>query len=235
MKKKTVHKNDGLVSTAAILIMALLTVVLCSMLRQNSTAAWQVQVDEPVVRLHVRASGDSPAEQQFKMTVAARVRQFLSDKSSPGAADYYAYLTFLQGCLPELERELQAFAADSVVGSQISVRLSREEFPLRTYGRRIYPAGYYTALTVTVGEGTGENWWCLLFPPLCLPPAEENNEEATPEGDYFIGISETAAAGQASREEEQLDNEVRWRSKIWELLRDPGQYIIEKAERIFYN
>ncbi|MGB4501701.1 MAG: hypothetical protein WBJ12_01540, partial [Dethiobacteria bacterium] len=64
---------------------------------------------------------------------------------------------------------------------------------------------------------------------------EENNEEATPEGDYFIGISETTAAGQASREEEQLDNEVRWRSKIWELLRDPGQYIIEKAERIFYN
>lgn len=236
MKKKTARKrNHGFILTGAIFIVALLTAAHCSTPRQNSASPWQVQVGEPVVRLHVRASGDSPVEQQFKMALVARVQQFLSDKRPSRGGDYSAYLAFLQGCLPGLERSLHEFAAESAAGSQIAVQLSREYFPLRTYGRRIYPDGNYTALTVTVGEGAGENWWCLLFPPLCLPPAEEKNEEANPEGLPSAEVKETAAAGRTPAEKEQPDNAIRWRSKIWEMLKRPGQYIIEKAERIFYN
>ena len=58
------------------------------------------------------------------------------------------------------------FALGADYGARISV--GKEEFPERNYGGEVYPAGEYTALIVELGEGEGENWWCVLFPSLCL-------------------------------------------------------------------
>ena len=58
--------------------------------------------------------------------------------------------------------------------------LGRYDFPERDYGGALYPAGEYTALRVVLGEGAGQNWWCVLFPPLCileLPDGEIEDEE----------------------------------------------------------
>ena len=106
----------------------------------------------------MRAAGDSPAEQGLKMAVAAEVQRLLSEKRPPEVNSQQLYLDFLHDCLPELECFLREFAAATAEGAQIELRLTEEIFPLRTYGRRIYPAGNYTALTVTIGEGAGENW-----------------------------------------------------------------------------
>lgn len=203
---------------AGLLLAALLAVVICcSASPGEGTAPWRVQQGAPVVRLHVRASGDSPAEQRFKMELVAQVLRLLSEKSPPGTGEVTAYLEFLEGALPELEGALQEYAHRFGQGSPVAVGLSRESFPLRAYGRRIFPAGVYTALLITIGEGTGENWWCLLFPQLCLPPAVPADPVAIPGEE-----GETAGA-------------IRWQSKIWELFKRAAQSVIENAERIFYN
>lgn len=200
--------------------------------------AWQVESCEPVVRLHVRAAGDSPAEQSFKMELVALVQRLLSGKGPAPPASYGAYLSFLHNFLPELENSLQAYAAEAAAGT-IAVRLTRELFPLRTYGRRLYPAGRYTALTVTIGEGAGENWWCLLFPSLCFPPARISrnsveDENAAPLSPIYSETPGFAACGGADKVEAPA-GAGRWRIKIWEFVKRPGQQIIEKAEQIFYN
>lgn len=240
MKKRTVLKDHWFIFMVLIVLIALLGPAFRPVLRQAGAAGWQIHAGEPVVRLHVRAAGDSPAEQRFKMALAARVRQLLSENSPPEAGNIQIYLEFLQGYLPELERSLQEFAAAAAEEAQIGVRLTREKFPLRTYGRRIYPAGNYTALMLTIGEGAGENWWCLLFPSLCLPPVIFDNHSAEEEQRFESDEEESLlTAGMKDPPDpgagRQPQNAVRWRSKVWEFIKRPGQQIIEKAERIFYN
>lgn len=193
----------------------------------RDVTAWQVcRPLEPVVRLHVRAAGDHPADQRFKMGLAAYVRQILAEECPPQTNDNEVYLQFLKAYLPEMERSLQEYAAAAAPhpgAARITARLNREKFPLRTYGRRIYPAGTYTALTVTIGEGAGENWWCLLFPPLCLPlarttedPVREKNAVAA------AGLKESPRPNKAgetdSTTEGRPETTGRWRSKIWEFF-----------------
>lgn len=214
---------------------------ICPASQGRAECAWQVQDREPVVRLHVRAAGDSPAEQNFKRDLVMQVQKFLAGKNFALECDYHTYLYFLEGSLAELENHLLEYAAGVSPGARIAVRLAREEFPPKTYGRRFYPAGEYTALIVTVGEGAGENWWCLLFPSLCLPPAK-TEIGSSPEGDLEKAPASDAAGEQGNLdlrdETAEADEPVgtgRCRSKIWELLRSTGQQIIEKAGRIFYN
>lgn len=204
----------------------------------EGVSAWQLQGDEPVVRLHVRAAGDSPAEQRFKMDLVLQVQQLLSAEKSPRNGDYAGYISFLKGYVPELERALQDYAAE-IAAPQIFVQLKQEYFPLRTYGRRIFPAGEYTALTVTVGEGVGENWWCLLYPSLCLPPAKIMDKPLEKEEDeHILAVCPEPRESDACSKREKVKKTAgsgRWRIKVWEFIRRPGQQIIEKAGQIFYN
>ncbi len=216
----------------------LLASVFCSMPVCENNSVWQVEGCDPVVRLHVRAAGDSPAEQSFKMDLVAQVQQLLSEKSPHFPVSYESYLSYLHKRLPELEKYLQAYAAQYAAGT-VTVRLARESFPLRTYGRRLYPAGEYTALLVTIGEGAGENWWCLLFPSLCIPPARTSDKLMEEKNADLLSTKVSEAPGfLAGSEADKIEGPAgasRWRIKIWELIRRPGQQIIEKAEKIFYN
>lgn len=232
MKKRAVVKAIFSAPVVVTVVAALLLLgALCAPVRESATASWQVHSGEPVIRLHVRASGDSPAEQRFKMVLVERIRFLLSTKKALRSGDYATSLRLLQRSLPGLVRELQELADESAGGVPVAVHLSREQFPLRTYGRRILPAGEYTALIVTVGEGAGENWWCLLFPALCLPPAAAGAAEAG-SAEPESGSAEVAAA---SGKGEKTSAAVRWRSKIWEALERSAEYVVEKAKQIFYN
>lgn len=245
MKKKTIFKNRRFLFTALIMLMVLPGLLFCQALRQAGSAGWQIHSGEPVVRLHVRAAGDSPAEQGLKMAVAAEVQRLLSEKRPPEVNSQQLYLDFLHDCLPELECFLREFAVATAEGAQIELRLTEEIFPLRTYGRRIYPAGNYTALTVTIGEGAGENWWCLLFPSLCLPPAVFDHGSVEEE-QIFYGEKEESSISTgvdeapdfaASRADgtKQAAGSSRWGFKLWKFVKRPGQHLIEKAAQIFYN
>ncbi|NLA25974.1 MAG: hypothetical protein GX878_01115, partial [Firmicutes bacterium] len=92
------------------------------------------------------------------------------------------------------------------------------------YGRRIYPAGEYTALTVIIDEGSGENWWCLLFPSLCLPPVKiggdsvEEEERSAP-----VSFAEPPHSNALNRGEKDKETarSGKWQIKVWEFFRRP--------------
>ena len=73
---------------------------------------------------------------------------------------------------------------------EVKITLQEEYFNTRTYGNLTFPAGQYTALKVVLGEGKGKNWWCVMFPPLCVPAADgiETNENTA---DYLkiVGLT----------------------------------------------
>ena len=137
-----------------------------------------------VFRLHIRANSDSEEDQATKLAVRDALLPFTSKlfADCKGLSDAVKIAkTESHAILSHINSTLAALGAD--YGARISI--GKEEFPERNYGGEVYPAGEYTALIVSLGEGEGQNWWCVLFPSLCLSAvkgAEESIEVGlTPE------------------------------------------------------
>jgi len=174
---------------------------------QPAQVSWQVHSSrEPVLRLHVIASSDTPRDQELKEQVAGLVRRQLSCQGN--FTSVTDCLNFVQQSLPRLEQEVESYIKEFAPGQQVSLTITREHFPLRTYGTRVFPPGKYLALKVVLGSGQGENWWCLLFPSLCVTLSEPQPEDEQQAGKVDTG--EQAA--------EQEKEPVWRRLKIWEWL-----------------
>lgn len=142
------------------------------------TAVWigaqQRQLAERMVRLHVVAASDSQEDQAVKLLV----RDAILEEATPwleGAMTQEEAMALLTEHLPELAR-IGAEAA----GGQVTVTASLEEnawFPTKEYTDFALPAGEYTALKITLGAGEGHNWWCVVFPPLCMGSVSETTAE----------------------------------------------------------
>ena len=132
---------------------------------------------DKVLRLHVLANSDSQADQALKL----RVRDAVLEQAEgllAGAEDRAEAEALLATRLPDLA----AAGADAVgaAGYGYPVTVSLEDncwFPTRVYEDFALPAGRYTALRVEIGAGAGRNWWCVVFPPLCLGSVSETAEE----------------------------------------------------------
>lgn len=133
----------------------------------------QAALADQVIRLHVLANSDSEADQALKLKVRDRVLETASDYFVPGAT-----LEETRAVLTEHLADLAAAGADQVAqeGYRYPVTVSLEDnywFPTKQYTDFALPAGEYTALRVVIGEGAGQNWWCVVFPPLCLGSVSE--------------------------------------------------------------
>lgn len=120
-----------------------------------------------VLRLHVLANSDSEEDQALKLVVRDRI---LAEAGTylAGASDRAEAEQALQGALEPLARAGAEAAAEAGRPYPVAVSLERTWFPTKQYDGFALPAGEYQALRVVIGEGAGQNWWCVVFPPLCL-------------------------------------------------------------------
>lgn len=134
----------------------------------------QRQLSEKLIRLHVVARSDSEHDQKVKLSVRdavlARTREILDDCDDPRGA--------LQGALTEIEAAAQEQLKSLGEDENVTVRLGKELFPTRDYETFSLPAGVYESLRVTIGEGAGHNWWCVVFPSICLTASMDELEQA---------------------------------------------------------
>lgn len=124
-------------------------------------------ISDSLVRLHVVAASDEAEEQELKLRVRDSVLAYLTPRLE-GTADAAEARDRIRTELPGIRAAAEAAAE----GLAVSVSLSREYYPTRDYGSFALPAGQYESLRVVLGEGEGHNWWCVVFPPLCLSAAE---------------------------------------------------------------
>ncbi len=134
----------------------------------------QQALAEKLIRLHVVADSDSEADQQIKLqvrdAVLAEAEVALRDAEDPKAA--------LAAALPEIAEAANDCLRRLGSADRAAVTLGRELFPTREYETFALPAGVYTSLRVTIGSGEGRNWWCVVFPSLCLSASAEDFAEA---------------------------------------------------------
>ena len=172
-----------------LLIVSALTVSVCAALQVQ-----QQRMSEKIIRLHVVANSDSGADQAIKLhvrdAVLAAARQALQGAGDPQQA--------IAQALPQLEAA--ANAALAAQGSRETARVSfrRELFPTRDYDTFSLPSGVYRSLRVTIGAGGGHNWWCVIFPSLCVPATADGFVQAAEAGGFTraeIGLMTQADEG----------------------------------------
>lgn len=144
------------------------------------------QLPRDVVRLHVVANSNGAEDQAVKLLVRDAVLE--------EAARWYQGAGSMEEASSRLCTHLQSIAgaARQVLGEQgvgysATAQMTEMYFPTRDYGDFRLPAGRYRTLRVTLGEGAGKNWWCVVFPSLCLPAATQEEALLTlPEGERQV-------------------------------------------------
>lgn len=143
-----------------------------------------------LVRLHIVANSDSGEDQAVKLTVRDAVLSLLQEsmQSLPTAQEAKAYLS-------QHLSEIQSAAENALVSAgfsqKVTVTLEEEVFPARAYETFRLPSGVYDALRLTIGEGEGHNWWCVVFPSLCMPASSDGFQEAAEAFGMSDSLSQT--------------------------------------------
>lgn len=148
---------------------ASLLLALCFSLCLGTWAqAKQSSLSSSLVRLHVIAVSDDEYEQALKLRVRDGVLSYISPKLRNVKSAQQA-----QEIIKSELDGIKAAAESSAEGRSVEVTLSQEYYPTRNYEKFSLPAGKYQSLRVILGEGEGHNWWCVVFPPLCISAAEQ--------------------------------------------------------------
>ena len=133
------------------------------------------EVREEVVRLHILANSDSEEDQRGKLAVRDALLN-CGEEMFSGAVNVDNAAEILNSQKSELIETANAVLAENGFDYKARICLVKEYFSTRTYENFTMPAGEYLALKVILGKGEGHNWWCVMFPPLCLPAAAEKTE-----------------------------------------------------------
>ena len=163
--------------------LALMCGVLCALALGGWLDREQERLADQVIRLHVIANSDSPEDQALKLEVRDQVLAH-AEELYPAGADRTAAAAAIQEHLPELAAAGQRVLEERGCDYAVRAELTETWFPTKEYEDFALPAGEYTALRVVIGEGAGQNWWCVAFPPLCLGAASETVEEAAQAGHF---------------------------------------------------
>ncbi len=122
---------------------------------------------QSVFRLHVIANSDDPADQALKMAVKDDIVAMMKQEFT-GVEDAGEARKMAQQDIPRIKALAQAKIKANGYDYPVEVNVGEYDFPTKSYGNLVFPSGKYHALRVVIGEGQGKNWWCVLFPPLCL-------------------------------------------------------------------
>ncbi len=134
------------------------------------------QIYDSVVRLHVIANSDSDADQALKLKVRDAILVEMSSLLE-SCNDKESALETLDASLDKIRTVAERTVRENGYDYPVSVYLGEEQYPTKNYESACFPAGEYSSLQIKIGDADGKNWWCVLFPTLCLSSAK-NAEQA---------------------------------------------------------
>lgn len=169
MNNKTLIEQC-LVTFALVVVMGF---VLFSTYEESEAAA--VNEYNGIIRLHVIANSDSAEDQNLKLKVRDAVIEEVSKLGNSQSIDESR--KWLESHLGDLEKTAEQVIRENGYDYGAVAELGVRWIPEKTYGDMYFPAGNYEALNITLGKGEGQNWWCVLFPPLCLITEDEEELE----------------------------------------------------------
>ncbi|MFC0475854.1 stage II sporulation protein R [Robertmurraya beringensis] len=172
MKTKTLAK-------LYIIILSIGTILSLYIPKNEVTANEAIVIPNEAIRLRILANSDLEVDQELKREVRdevnAAITEWVAELTSVEAAR-----DLIQSRLPEIKAIAEEVLEKNESDQSVKTDFGKVEFPTKLYGEFLYPAGEYEAVLITLGEGEGANWWCVLFPPLCF--LDFSNSVAVKEG-----------------------------------------------------
>ena len=145
-------------------VLLFIYITLCAMSYANSVFQ---DISDSVFRLHVLANSDSIEDHELKYKVRDKLLTYMNSICKNTSSKEEA-INIANSNISEFKKIAQDVIYENGYTYDVNVEIGNFEFPTKTYGDISFPAGYYDALRVTIGEAKGQNWWCVMFPPLCF-------------------------------------------------------------------
>lgn len=157
--------------TSLLLIIISIILLIASFLPGHS----ETEIYDKILRLHVLANSDSEEDQQLKLKVRDAILK-LSEEFGSEFEDIDDASTIYSSKLDEIKQEAERVIHENGYSYPVSVSLGKEYYPVKSYDEVCLPSGNYLSLKIQIGEAEGQNWWCVLYPPLCLSAARADEE-----------------------------------------------------------
>ena len=150
-----------------ILILTILVFIYIALLSFNYSKAVSSNLSDSVFRLHIIANSDSSADQELKLKVRDNIINYMNTLTS-SSSDKKDVISMVNNHLDSFKE----IALNTIKGNgynyDVNIEIGNFHFPTKSYGDISFPAGNYDALKIEIGDAIGQNWWCVLFPPLCF-------------------------------------------------------------------
>ena len=179
-------------------------------------------ITDTVFRLHILANSDSEEDQELKLKVRDRVLEetadLFADKSSAAESAAAA-----EKNLDSIRRTAEKVIRENGYDYSVSCEVTEMKFNRREYDSLTMPAGEYSALRITIGDAEGKNWWCVMFPPLCIP-AVTDIDEALAEYDGVFTAEEL----------DMLQNPENYECRFYflELIQKTEEFLHKKTDSV---
>ncbi|MEB2627215.1 stage II sporulation protein R [Peribacillus frigoritolerans] len=216
-----------------LLILTIGTIVSIYMPKAEMVGAEDTKViPDEAIRLRILANSDAEEDQA--------VKRLIRDKVNEDITKWVAELTSLDEArdvitshLPDIQATAEAVIKEQGLEQSVKVDFGQAEFPTKLYGQYLYPAGEYEAVIITLGEGDGANWWCVLFPPLCFldfsnGTAVSQSPIVEDEGEGSL-TSEGKAYAATNEESEPVAEEVVEEEVLAEKEKGPEEVVEEEV------
>lgn len=182
------------------IVFALILLIMSWEVQQMDAAVASGDIPQEAIRLRILANSDRPVDQVVKRVVRDEIVKAMNGWVTGPQTIKEARKTIMAH-MPEIERITAEVLKSRGFTYGSSAELGIVSFPTKMYGNKVYPAGEYEAVRITLGAGAGENWWCVLFPPLCFVDSATGEAAAA----TATASIETAAAAPQDTEVQAAD------------------------------
>lgn len=173
------------------------------------------ELENSIFRLHVIANSDSNEDQNLKYIVRDKLIEYMNE-ISVSAQNKEAAIKIANEHLDDFYRIAKQTIEENGYDYDVTVEIGNFAFPTKTYGDISFPAGNYDALRVKIGSAQGQNWWCVMFPPLCFVNVSSG---VVPEESKEL-LKEEMSDEEYSIISDQTSSEIKFKFKIIELLQN---------------
>jgi len=164
-------------------------------------------IADKIIRFHVIANSNTEEDQALKLKVRDKVIEFVAD-SLRESKSLDESRQFIIDNKSNMEDIAKAVINENGYSYNVTSSLSKENFPDKIYGDVVFPQGEYEAYRILIGDAKGQNWWCVMFPPLCFV---DGTKEAVDSKEVVKNINN-------SDKKEKGNNKVKFKFKILEML-----------------
>lgn len=178
--------------------------------------AVSTNIQDSVFRLHVIANSDSCEDQNLKYIVRDKVLEYINSISS-NESSKEEVIALANENIDEIQKIAETTIRENGYNYSVKLNIGNFAFPTKTYGDISFPAGFYDALKIEIGEAKGQNWWCVMFPPLCFVDVTSG---VVPEESKEV-IKENLSAEEYELVSEN-NNDISFKFKIIEMFQNIG-------------